>query len=51
MNDMVGKREAKALLELDPEDFAVHLQVSNIYSEIEEFKALCTLEKLLWKRI
>ncbi|XP_065873926.1 pentatricopeptide repeat-containing protein At2g27610 [Euphorbia lathyris] len=38
-NEIVGRRAAKALLELDPEDAAVHLQVSNFYSLIGEFEA------------
>ncbi|WCJ38466.1 Tetratricopeptide repeat (TPR)-like superfamily protein [Euphorbia peplus] len=38
-NEIVGRRAAKALLDLDPEDAAVHLQVSNFYSTIGEFEA------------
>ncbi|KAF9677971.1 hypothetical protein SADUNF_Sadunf08G0163400 [Salix dunnii] len=34
-----GRRAAKALLELDPEDFSVYLQVSNFYSDIGEYEA------------
>lgn len=37
-NEVVGRRAAKVLLELEPENFAVYLQVSNFYSEIGEFE-------------
>ncbi|KAJ0095202.1 hypothetical protein Patl1_16109 [Pistacia atlantica] len=37
-NEIVGRRIAKNLMELEPKDFAVYLQVSNFYSEIGEFE-------------
>lgn len=37
-NETVGRRVAKNLMDLEPEDFAVYLQVSNFYSEIGEFE-------------
>lgn len=37
-NEIVGRRVANILMELEPVDFAVYLQVSNFYSEIGEFE-------------
>ncbi|KDP26607.1 hypothetical protein JCGZ_17765 [Jatropha curcas] len=45
-NETVGRRAAKILLGLDPEDFAVHLQVSNFYSETGEFEASMQIKEI-----
>ncbi|KAJ9176373.1 hypothetical protein P3X46_011692 [Hevea brasiliensis] len=49
-NEMVGKSAAKVLLELDPEDFAVYLQVSNFFSEIGEFEASMQIREIAMAR-
>ncbi|CAN1151192.1 Probable polygalacturonase At1g80170 [Linum perenne] len=36
-NETVGRRAAKVLMDVDPGDFAVYLQVSNYYAEIGEY--------------
>jgi hypothetical protein len=45
-NEIVGRRAAKALLELDPEDFSVYLQVSNFYSDIGEYESSMHIREL-----
>lgn len=45
-NEIMGRRTAKALLELDPEDFAVYLQVSSFYSEIGEYETSMHIKEL-----
>ncbi|CAK7333269.1 unnamed protein product [Dovyalis caffra] len=45
-NEILGRRAAKALLELDPEDFAVYLQVSNFYSDIGEYETSMHIREL-----
>ena len=37
-NEIIGRRVANILMELEPVDFAVYSQVSNFYSEIVEFE-------------
>ena len=49
-NEMVGRRAAKILLELDPGDFAIYLQVSNFYSEIGEFETSMQIRELAMAR-
>lgn len=49
-NEIVGKRVAKVLLELDPNDFAVHLQVSKFFSEIGEFEASIQIREVAMAR-
>lgn len=49
-NEIVGKRAAKVLLELDPNDFAVHLQVSKFFSEIGEFEASIQIREVAMAR-
>ncbi|KAF5443138.1 hypothetical protein F2P56_035724 [Juglans regia] len=44
-NEIVGRRVAKTLLEIEPEDPAVCLLVSNFYSEIGEFHTSAQLRK------
>ncbi|GLU03100.1 hypothetical protein SLE2022_203180 [Rubroshorea leprosula] len=36
--EVVGKRAAKVLMDLEPDNFAVYLQASNFYSELGEFE-------------
>ncbi|XP_042983776.1 putative pentatricopeptide repeat-containing protein At3g05240 isoform X2 [Carya illinoinensis] len=49
-NEIVGRRVAKTLLEIEPEDPAVCLQVSNFYSEIGEFHTSTQLRKRAMSR-
>ncbi|KAL5762089.1 hypothetical protein ACOSP7_018353 [Xanthoceras sorbifolium] len=37
-NEILGRRVAKSLMDLEPKDFAVDLQVSNFYAEIGEYE-------------
>ncbi|KAL4362473.1 hypothetical protein GQ457_04G007490 [Hibiscus cannabinus] len=49
-NEIVGKRVAKVLMELDQEDFTIYLQVSNFYSEVGEFEASLHIRELAMAR-
>ncbi|XP_050207130.1 putative pentatricopeptide repeat-containing protein At3g47840 [Mercurialis annua] len=49
-NEMVGRRAAKVLLEIDPENFAVYLQVSNFYSEIGEYESSVQVREIALAR-
>lgn len=45
-NETVGRRAAKILMELEPLDFAVCIQVSNFYSEIGEFETSLQIREI-----
>lgn len=45
-NEMLGRRAAKVLVELEPENSAVYLQVSNFYSELGEFSIASHIREL-----
>ncbi|KAJ4827819.1 hypothetical protein Tsubulata_026156 [Turnera subulata] len=49
-NESVGRRAAEMLLQLDPQDFAVYLQISNFYSEIGEFEASSQVREIAMAR-
>lgn len=49
-NEIMGKRAAKALLELEPENPAICLQASNFYSEIGEFETSTQVRELAMAR-
>lgn len=54
-NEEVGRRVAKSIVELDPDDPAVWLQASNFYSEIGEFdtsvqiREVALARKMTWE--
>ncbi|KAK0574404.1 hypothetical protein LWI29_023116 [Acer saccharum] len=37
-NEILGRRVAKSLMDLEPNDFAVYLQVSNFYADLGEYE-------------
>lgn len=49
-NEILGRRAAKILLELDPENPAICLQASNFYSEIGEFETSMQIRELAMAR-
>ncbi|KAB1207890.1 hypothetical protein CJ030_MR7G024252 [Morella rubra] len=50
-NETMGRRAAKALMELEPEDPAICLQVSNLYSEIGDFQTSMQVRKSALSRM
>ena len=49
-NEIVGRKVAKILMELEPEDPAVCLQASNFYSETGEFKTSMQIRESAYAR-
>ncbi|XP_062110334.1 pentatricopeptide repeat-containing protein At4g33990 [Humulus lupulus] len=49
-NEKMGRRAAKVLMELEPENPAICLQVSNFYSEVGEFSTSMEIRELAMAR-